>query len=64
MRLSIGWVTIAQRPNPIGVRRNLKPLRASFLVRGAEALQTELLRVSPTLCLSSNVVSGGRMYGR
>ena len=34
----------------------LKPLRASFLVIGAEALQTELLRVSPTLYLSSNVI--------
>ena len=32
IRLSMGWVTIAQRPNPIGTRRNLKPLRASFLV--------------------------------
>jgi len=55
---------MAQRPNPIGARRSLNPLNASFRVRGADALETELLRVSPTLCLSSSVVSGGSSYGR
>ena len=57
-------MTIAHRPNPMGALRNLNPLRASFLVSGAEALQTELLRVSPTLCLSRSVVSGGSKYGK
>jgi len=48
-RLSSGWRTIALRPNGIGGRWGLKPKRASFGVRGAEALQIELLSVSPTL---------------
>ena len=60
-RLSMGCVTIAHRPKPIGARRNLKPLRASLRVSGADALQTELLSDSPTLCLSRRVVSGGRI---
>ena len=48
-RLSSGCITIAQRPKAMGARCGLNPDRASFGVRGKEALQTELLRVSPTL---------------
>lgn len=58
-RLSSGCITIAQRPKAMGARCGLNPERASFGVRGKDALQTELLRVSPTLWERSNVSSGG-----
>ena len=58
-RLSSGCITIAQRPKAMGARCGLNPDRASFGVRGKDALQTELLSVSPTLWERSNVSSGG-----
>ena len=60
MRLSSGWVTRALRPNGMGARWGRKPDKASFGVKGAEALQTELFKVSPTLWSKSKDSSGGR----
>jgi hypothetical protein len=46
--LSIDWRTIATRPNATGGRVGLKPDIISLGVKGADALQMLLLRVSPT----------------
>ena len=48
VRLSIDWRTIATLPNATGGRVGLKPDIISLGVRGADALQMLLLRVSPT----------------
>ncbi len=48
-RLSSGWGTIALRPNWMGARCGRNPHKASFGVRGSDALQMELFRVLPTL---------------
>ena len=48
-RLSSGWGPIALRPNWMGARCGRNPHKASFGVRGSDALQMELFRVFPTL---------------
>ena len=64
VRLSVGWRTRAERPKGMGGRWGLNPDKASFGVKGDDALHIELLRVSPTLWWSRSVSSGGRWYGR
>ena len=48
VRLSVDWRTMATRPKATGGLEGLKPDMISLGVRGADALQMLLLRVSPT----------------
>ena len=63
-RLSSGFGTTALLPNWMGARCGRNPHKASFGVRGSDALQMELFRVSPTLWSRRSVSSGGKWYGK
>ena len=63
-RLSSGWGTIALRPNWMGARCGRNPHKASFGVRGSDALQMELFRVLSTLWSRKSVSSDGKWYGK
>ena len=58
--LSSGCITIAQRPKGTGCRCGLNSRTISLGVLGYDALQIELLRVSPTDCSRRRVTSVGR----